>query len=266
MEKILDAHKTTDGLLRAVQVWGTITLSFILLIYLLSALHCEDSSVRSEAQVTRVSNLDANGLNGLLDDQKWSDDLYVLAAIAQSPLATAEILDRISRKNDPRLHQKFFGTVTAMGKNSKGLAVMRLVALHPNVSQATLERLAQSKDEYVIMNVLSNPKTPEHILRAFGDIDSYLIDWGIVENPKAPPELLRKRALSKNEYTRAGVAAHHNTPVDLLPLLAHDNAWAVRRSVAFHPGTTHTLLEQLAQDSDQRVRDFAELQLKKRHF
>jgi len=46
----------------------------------------------------------------------------------------------------PDLHRRMGAMPPIMGENTKGLAVMRLVVLHPNVEERTLIELAKSPD------------------------------------------------------------------------------------------------------------------------
>src|SRR5439155_6127107 len=132
----------------------------------------------------------------------WRDDVLFLAAVAQNPAATSAILDEIAHRRDRKLHEKLYGSSRVLGANRRGLAVMRLVALHPNVTEATLVHLADSRNEYVINSVLGSPKTPEAVLRRYAGRGNYLFDWGIGHNPRTPPDLLAPLADSANEYTR----------------------------------------------------------------
>ena len=63
-----------------------------------------------------------------------------------------------------------------MGNNKKGLAVMRLVALHPLVMPQSLEHIANNtSNDYVISSVVSNEKTPVYILEREVNKNNY--DW-----------------------------------------------------------------------------------------
>jgi hypothetical protein len=217
-----------------------------------------------EDGIVAAMRVPADELAHALATSPWRDDPLFLAAVAQNPAATSEMLDAIARRGDRKLHEKLYGTDRLLGTNRKGLAVMRLVARHPNVTETTLVHLAASPNEYVINSVLMNPKTPEAILRRYAGRSNYLYDWGIGYNPRTPPDLLTPLASSANEYTRAAVAQNAQTPGEVLTRLAGDPQWHVRRGVAMNPSTPVDVVRQLAGDSDERVRRGAELALKRR--
>jgi hypothetical protein len=217
-----------------------------------------------ERAIVAAASLSEDELDRALDDSPWRDDPLFLAAVAQNPKATAEILDEIAGRDDPRLHEKLVGSRALLGRNWQGLAVMRLIALHPNVAEVTLVRLAESRNDYVVSTVLGNAKTPESVLRRYAGRDNYLYDWGIAANPLAPAEMLVPLATSGNEYTRSRVAANPQTPVDVLERLVGDTEWHVRRGVAMNPATPKVLVVKLASDADVRVRRSAESVLRAR--
>jgi Leucine rich repeat variant len=218
---------------------------------------------RDEAIVSAM-RLPADELGRALETSRWRDDRLFLAAVAQNPAATGAMLDAIAQRADPALHEKLHASSRLLGTNRKGLAVMRLVALHPNVTEATLVRLSASRNEYVINSVLGNGKTPEAVLRKFAGQDNYLYDWGIAQNPRTPPDLLVPLASSTNEYTRSGVARNPRTPVTMLERLADDREWHVRRDVAMNPSAPRDVLVRLAADADERVRRQVESALRAR--
>ncbi len=151
-----------------------------------------------------------------------------------------------------------------LGENRKGLAVMRLVARHPNVEVETLVRLAASADDYVLGDVVMNSKTPLEILRKAHRKGGYLIEWGLAYNPKCPADILSALAESSNEYTRSPVAKNPGTPLEQVRMLARDPVWHVRRAAAYHPSVPDDLLEELVQDPDEHVRRSAESILSRR--
>ena len=134
----------------------------------------------------------------------WRTNKYVLGALLEHPELSAESLYQIAMIPSPDLHQRFGAIPPIMGNNTKGLAVMRLVVLHPNVDERTLIELAKSPDQYVQGQVAGNSKTPVEILKHFYTMPSrdYLIDWGLARNPNTPVDILQELAKSSNEYTR----------------------------------------------------------------
>ena len=144
-----------------------------------------------------------------------------------------------------------------LGENRRGLAVMRLVARHPNVAPSTLVHLSHSPDGYVLGEVGGNHKTPTEVLERLHARGDYRIEWGLARNPSSPAEILHGLASAENEYTRGSVARNPGTRVADLEALARDPVWHVRRSVAMNAVVPDALLERLARDSDDRVKRVA---------
>ena len=139
-----------------------------------------------------------------LQDSFWRTNKYVLGALLEHPELSAESLHQIAMIPSSDLHQRFGAIPPIMGENTQGLAVMRLVVLHPNVDERALIELAKSPDQYVQGQVAGNPKTPVEILRHFYTMPSrdYLIDRGLARNPNTPADILQELAKSPNKYTR----------------------------------------------------------------
>lgn len=95
-----------------------------------------------------------------------------------------------------------------MVKRRKGLAVMRRVSRHPNVSPESLVRLALGHDPYVPGDVAMNKATPMATLERLFErrnsvCESYLIDWGLARNPATPQAILRALApQSQDQHTQ----------------------------------------------------------------
>jgi hypothetical protein len=208
--------------------------------------------------VTRMRTMDAAGLATSLHESPFRKNKFALGALAENPNATGAILDEVAKLPDPALHRRMWSVWPVMGKNGKGLAVMRLVARNPNVSPETLVLLSQSSDEYVRGDVALNPKTPTAIIRKLSDGADYLVQWDLAANPKTPADILVNIAASDNEYTRSHVARNPNTPASTLQKLARDPVWHVRRDVASNPHTPPATIRKLASDPDERVKSTAE--------
>jgi hypothetical protein len=183
---------------------------------------------------------------------------FVLGAIAQSPVASPDLLDRIAHLEDPELYEPMGSLFPVEGKNRKGLAVMRLIALHPNVAPQTLEFLAQSANDDVLGTVASNKKLSVDTLKRLAERGGYRIEWGLAYNENTPFEILETLAKSEDEHTRSSVARNARTPAATLTALGQDRDWYVRGNVALNPSTPKDVILQLTQDSDQRVRDYAQ--------
>ena len=154
--------------------------------------------------------------DAFLNDSIWRTNKYVLGALLERPDLTAESLHQIATIPSLDLHQRMGHYPPIMGKNTKGLAVMRLVVWHPNVETRTLIELSKSPDQYVRGCVASNSKTPVETLRQFYVMADrcYLIDWGLARNPNTPLDILRELAKSPNQYTRSGVERNPGFSVD----------------------------------------------------
>lgn len=130
----------------------------------------------------------------------FSRNTFVLGAIAQNKSASPELLDRIAKLSDPSLHEAMGSLFPLLGKNGKGLAVMRLVVLNPNVSADTIEYLAStSQVDYVLADIAGNSKTSIETLTRLETKKNYLIDWSLAMNPRTPPGVLTK-LLDREKY------------------------------------------------------------------
>lgn len=111
-----------------------------------------------------------------------------------------------------------------MGENRKGLAVMRLVARHPNASGATLARLgAHPQSQELITEILANPNTPQHVLAKHYDDTHYRAEWGLAMNPKTPPAVMDRLARSNNLHARLNLVLYNPAaPREIIERLAED--------------------------------------------
>jgi len=100
-----------------------------------------------ERAVAGVKGMSAAQLEEAFEHSTWNRDRFFLGALAEEASASEALLDRIAQLPDPRLYEPMGSLWDVMGENRKGLAVMRLVAAHPNTGGATLERLATHPDE-----------------------------------------------------------------------------------------------------------------------
>jgi len=226
----------------------------IALALLLSFLYWLGNGLLLCKEVDEVRNLDREGITRFLETSPLKENKYALNAILERPDMDAQTLYKIAQIPSPELHQRIGSSFPVMGKNTRGLAVMRLVARHPNVDAQTLALLANSPDDYVLGDVAGNPKTPPEILPRLAQKGGQLIEWSLALNPNTPPEILHKLAASSNEYTRAGVARNSSTSQEDLELLARDSEWNVRDSVLMNPKCSSALKETLRNDPDERIR------------
>lgn len=76
-------------------------------------------------------------------------DIFAIAAIADNPNSSSELLNKISQINHPRMGDKLFNLIDLNGYNRKGLSVTRLLLYNHNVSSETLMRLFDYDNEYL---------------------------------------------------------------------------------------------------------------------
>ena len=179
--------------------------------------------LRLEAAVREVLAMDVAELDRAYRESPWTVDRYFLAAMAQNKSARAGLLAQIAARDDAELYEPMGSLWDVLGANRKGLAVMRLVASHPNTDAATLARLAARPDApYLLHEVLANPKTPRAVLEPRFESTDYLVEWGLARNPKTPQRVLERLSHSPNPYTRLNVAWNQATPREILERLAQD--------------------------------------------
>jgi len=212
-------------------------------------------------EVEEVRNLDREGVTRFLETSPFKTNKFALNAILERQDIDAQTLYKIAQIPSPELHKRMGSSFPVMGKNRKGLAVMRLVAKHPNVDAKTLVLLANSPDNYVLGDVAANPKTPPESLAKLVQKDGQLVDLGLARNPNTPPEALHDLAFSVKKYqgsglryTRAAVAQNKATSLVDLEKLSNDSDWLVRDSVLMNPRCSPAIRESLRNDPDERIR------------
>ena len=184
-----------------------------------------------ERAVRALQPLDAQALEAALEHSTWNRNKLFLGALAQHHAAGPALLARIAAMPDPELHEAMGSAWDVMGANRKGLAVMRLVAAHPNTEPATLERLAAStSNEYVIHDILRNPKTPAKTMAPHLESTNYLVEWALALNPITPAAVLERLSRSQDRVVRQNLTWNAATPDAMLERLAKDADEYVARS------------------------------------
>jgi hypothetical protein len=179
--------------------------------------------LRLEAAVREVRGMDVVELDRAYEDTPFHRDRYFLAALAQQPQARAVLLARIAGLQDPELYEPLGSIWDVMGENRKGLAVMRLVAKHPNTDGETLAKLADGPNHgKVIHELAANPRTPLPVLERWFESTDDLVEWGLALNPKTPQRVMERLAASQNLYTRLNLTYNRGTPREILDRLAKD--------------------------------------------
>jgi hypothetical protein len=176
-----------------------------------------------EQAVREAQTLDARALDEALERSPWNRDKFYLGAIVLRKDAGPALLDRIAAIDDPELYEPMGSLWDVMGENRKGIAVMRLVANHGNVSGETLARLAAGPHADTLRHELArNPNTPAAVLERWYDSTDYLVEWGLALNPNTPPAVMERLSRSENRYTRMNLTYNPETPVPILQRLAGD--------------------------------------------
>ena len=173
------------------------------------------------AEVRQMTGVDAEMA---FHNSRWRRDKYFLGALADHPGATAPLLDRIASLEDPDLFEPMWSLWDVMGENRKGIAVMRLVARHPNAPAAALVRLeAHPRSPELVTEVLANRNAPEPLLAKYYADTHYRAEWGLAMNPKTPPAVMDRLARSENRHARLNLVLYNPaTPRELLERLAGD--------------------------------------------
>lgn len=189
--------------------------------------------LRLESAVRAVRDMDVAQLGRAFSDSPFRHDRYFLGAIAQHPAAGGDVLARIAALRDPELYEPMGSLWDVMGDNRKGLAVIRLVARHPNTDAATLARLAAEPNaQAAIHELAANPRTPMPVLERWFNSTDYLVEWGLALNPNTPQRVMARLAAGDNLYARVNLTHNKATPREILERLARDPDEVLARHAA----------------------------------
>ena len=187
--------------------------------------------LRLESAVRDVRGMDVVQLDRALDVSPFQDDRYFIAALAQHPQARASLLGRIAARQDPELYEPLGSLWDVMGANRHGLAVMRLVARHPNTDGTTLARLADGPEaQKIVLELAANPRTPLPVLERWYASTDAAAEAGLALNAKTPQRVLERLAASAHAQTRINLTANTATPREILDRLAADGDERVARA------------------------------------
>jgi hypothetical protein len=199
-----------------------VTLIFLLgVVFSISYITYQVAQHREEKNlvtlVAAIEKMDAAAIDTFLATSDYRANRFALGAVAQNAATSGVALARIAALPQPELHKAMGAVPEIMGENRKGLAVMRLVALHSNVTPDTLSALSHSPVDYVMGTVAGNPLTPladleRMFLEQRGTSSFYLVEWGLASNPKTPLSIIKQLAQSKNEYTLRRLKSNPSTP------------------------------------------------------
>jgi len=174
-------------------------------------------------KVRAVEQMSEPELGQVLEDRAFGRNAFVLAAVAGNPRASGETLDRITQRPEADLHTVLSSVFDdVQGKNTRGTAVMRLVAENPSVRAESIERLAGSSHSLTVAFVASNQKLSEATVRRLASSPDPFVLHGVAWNQNAPPDVLDRLSIRDDRYTRLAVAQNRNTPPDVLRRLQSD--------------------------------------------
>ncbi|MBM3345855.1 MAG: hypothetical protein FJY55_05080 [Betaproteobacteria bacterium] len=180
-----------------------------------------------ERAVAATAPMGARALERAMADSPWRTNRFFIAAVAQNPAAPEHLLDQLTLLPEVLPEAELYEPLGSLWDvnlgDRKGLAAMRLVALHPNAGARTLERLADGpKANIIISEVLSHPRTPMKVLSRYFDSKDYLVEWGLALNPNLPVAVMERLSTSSNIHTRFNLTYNRATPRAILERLAQD--------------------------------------------
>lgn len=177
-----------------------------------------------ERAVAEARTMGPGGLERAFDESLWRGNKYFLGALAGHPAAPPVLLERIAALEDPPLYESMWSLWDVMGENRKGLAVMRVLARNRNAPPAALERLAaHPQAQELIVEILSNPNTPQAVMARHYDDTHYRAEWGLAMNPNTPPAVMERLARGNNPHARQFlVLSNPGTPRAILEIIAAD--------------------------------------------
>jgi len=187
-----------------------------------------------ERAVHAALAMDKAQLEEAFDASPWRRDKFFLGAIAQNSAASPRLLSRMADLDDPALYEPLGSLWDVMGANRKGLAVLRLVAHHPNTLGTTLAKLeAAPQAQKLAYELMSNPNTPAEVIARHADDSYYLAQWGLALNPKTPRAVFERLAAGENLYARLNLTLNKAVPRELLEKLARDPDPSVARNARY---------------------------------
>lgn len=168
----------------------------------------------------RLQSMDDAALQAFMRNDPMGQDRILLGVIAMHPASSTATLAKIASLDRPDLHEKYGEYKPQMMGNRRGLAVMRLVARHPNVDVAILTLLAKSPNAYVQETVAGNRLTPPDVIERLyshrSQSEGYLVSLSVARNPSSPAPILRELVVeSCNEYVLRNLKGNEGAPEDV---------------------------------------------------
>jgi hypothetical protein len=179
-------------------------------------------------------------------------DLYYRAGYSQLADYTRDETLRGLPSPDLSFTQEDLATLSV----GLGLA-RRLVALHPNTTEARLARLAIDPDEAVRAAVVQNQNSTAKVLLLLKKEPSATLRERLVRHPNTPLELFMCLAADRELHVRLALASYQKTPQVILRYLFEkksDPKGHIKKAVAKNAGLDLTWLLALAKYRDVGIR------------
>ena len=187
-----------------------------------------------QSAVRAVPAMDARALDQAFERSPWNRNRFFVGALARNRAASAQLLDRIANLPDAGLFAPMGSMLwDVMGTDRRGIAVMRVVASHPNTSAETLQRLAaHPTSDKIRYELLANPHTPVAVRERWYDSTSEDAELGLAVNPDTPVPVFERLARSPHPYTRMFLCYNSAVPEDIVQRLSKDRDPMVARQAS----------------------------------
>ena len=187
----------------------------------------------------------------LLTAMAESDDWQARACVAQHPLLTEALLQKLAADPDYDVRTAIASLAQSLPHNvlhdlacDGHSSVRAAIIARPDLDQCVVEEMVFDEDDDVRAAVTAHPRLSDVSKEIYRDLAA---------GSPMPPELLKELANS-SPLSRRLVAQHPSTPARVLNSLSRDENWRVREDVARHPKTTRATLQRLGTESDRDVR------------
>ena len=179
--------------------------------------------------------------------------------LAKNPLAPTQVLNRLSKDEDPAVRldvaENLYAPTEALDRLSgdEFLWVRHGVACNPLTPTQVLDRLSEDENPWVRHGVACNPNTPTSVLTRLSEDENPDVRRRVARHPNTPAEVLDRLSGDEDSSVRQGVAVNLNAPAGVLTRLSKDQDPNVRWEVARNPNTPTEILTQLGEDQDPSV-------------
>lgn len=222
------------------------------------------ADLKTRLTLAQANDTPVDVLAQLVDDE----NVEVRRAIALNPNASEEILRKLSIEFSEEVVQNPIFKILLL-EHPDSFFVSLSLARSKTTSLETLERLAQSDSEDILIAIGSNPKTPAHVLTALVEHppalsgyrywepgDCYYVYTAIAQNPNIPISLIRKIA-SQRLVSIKTLAKNPRTPADVLESLITCQQKEALLELAKNSASSKKLVTQLIVGEYEEVRAIA---------